>query len=332
MFDVSHMRGQGIRVANLHFDTMVAHHLVRNYLPHDLNTLISIYTDMDKYDDGIKEYLPNKTTKFSAIPQDVLYRYGAHDAFAVMQIMPKLIAELEEHELLEYFHKQLMPLLDVCIELRFRGVKIDLASSRHAAIEMDKDIASTETAIFELAGEQLNLNSSKQLTHLLYNVLKLPCKHRTKTGAPSANKAVLEELKDQHAMIPKLLHYRKISKVRSTFLSDKFLHRVEADPEHRIHTEYKVTGTATSRLSSENPNLQNIPRGSAVRTMFVAEDGYLFATVDYSQAELRVAAYLSKDPTMTQMFDSGEDIHRLTASQILRKDPKLIDYEERILA
>lgn len=332
MFDVSHMRHHGIRVNNIYFDTMVAHHLVRNYLPHDLNALTSIYTDMEKYDDEIHQYLPTSTTPFTAIPRDKLYHYAACDAYAVWQIVPKLRDELEKLGLHDYFHNNLMPLLDLCIELRFRGVKIDLPRARRAAEHIDTEMQTAEAAIFKLVGRKLNLNSSQQLGELLYDILGLPCTHTTKKGARSASKVALEALKGRHVVVDCILGWRKNSKLRSTFLKDEMFVAIEADPNHRIYTSYKVTGTATARLSSEKPNLQNIPRGEVVRSIFIAEAGYKFVTVDYSQAELRVAAYLAGDKTMISMFESGQDIHALTASQILHKDIKTISKEERVLA
>lgn len=332
MFDVAHMKNVGIEVNNLYFDTMVGHHLVRNYLPHGLNTLVSIYTDMPKYDDDIKQYLPHKTTKFTAIPKDKLYYYGACDAFAVWEIVPKLMKELEELNLLDYFFNNLMPLLDVCIKLRFRGVKIDLPRAKRVAEQIDLQMKSTEETIFQMVGRRVNLNSPPQMGVLLYDTLGLPCTHFTKKGARSANKTALQDLKGQHEVVDSILAWRKNSKLRSTFLKDEMFATIEQDPNNRIYTSYKVTGTATSRLSSEKPNLQNIPRGETVRSIFIAEPTFKFVTVDYSQAELRVAAYLAGDETMIGMFESGQDIHALTASQILRKDITTINKEERVLA
>jgi DNA polymerase-1 len=180
------------------------------------------------------------------------------------------------------------------------------------------------------------MNSSKQLGEFLYGKLGLPVLARTPKGAPSTKKEVIEALLSNpsltHPALGVLRSFKQADKTRSTFLSDELIAKVAADPEQRIKTTYKVTGTVTGRLSSEQPNLQNIPRGPMVRQLFVAPPGFVFAAPDFSQAELRVAAYMAREQNLIDMFENNRDVHRETAAKIFGIPAERITDEQRVMA
>lgn len=337
MFDVSHLRYNGLSVKNIWFDTMAAHHLVRSYLPHDLNTLTSIYTDYEKYDDNVYSYIINKSTRFSVIPSGELYQYGGMDTIVTYDIHEALLDEMTKLGMTNLFFEITMPVAEVLIDLRFRGVKIDLDMMKTVAKELDVKIATANADLTKLVGYEINMNSSKQMGKLLYETIGLPVLKRSKkTGAPSCDKETVEKLLSnpeyKHPALSILRTFKQASKTRSTFLSDTLIETIERDPDHRIHTTYKINGTVTGRLSSEEPNLQNIPRGPMVRNCFMAENGFYFVETDFSQAELRVAAYLAKEDKMIQMFENGRDIHAETAAEIFKIPISKVDKETRVQA
>ena len=237
---------------------------------------------------------------------------------------------LEQNNLFELYEKIERPLVPVLITMEKNGVKIDSSKFRDFLKEVEKKLKELSRRIYLQAGEEFNIRSSKQLSEILFKKMGLKPGKKTPKGEPSTASEVLEALKSQHPIIEDILSYRKLEKLRSTYLSP--LPRL-ADKNNRIHTHFNQLATATGRLSSSNPNLQNIPIrgefGPKMRSCFVAEKGNLLISADYSQIELRVLAHFSEDPYLVNAFFNGMDIHLSTAAALFDKDPKKITEDER---
>ncbi len=248
----------------------------------------------------------------------------------VISIGKYLTQVLEENQLLDLYDNIELPLVPILVDMEHTGVKIDITRFHQLLSEVEKELKDIQKKIYSMAGEEFNIRSSKQLATILFKKLGLKPLRKTPKGEPSTSSEVLEMLKQKHPIIPLILSYRKLEKLRSTYLSP--LPRF-ADERGRIHTIFNQMGTATGRLSSSNPNLQNIPirgeMGPRIRSLFVAEEGNLLVSADYSQIELRILAHFSKDPYLLEAFSKGEDIHRHTAAILFEKDPQKISEEER---
>jgi DNA polymerase-1 len=255
---------------------------------------------------------------FAAVPVADAARYCAADSETVLRLRDAFRPELEDHELVALLETIEVPLIGVLVEMEWRGVLVDLARLGEISRQFAKELAELERAIYHAAGTEFNINSTPQLRHVLFEKHQLPVLKKTKTGA-STDYEVLEQLAAMGHEVPRLLiEYRELAKLKSTY--------VDALPGFinprtgRIHTSFNQTGAATGRLSSSDPNLQNIPvrtpRGEAIRRAFVAAPGSLLLTADYSQIELRLLAHLSGDPAFVRAFAQGGDIHRQTAALI----------------
>jgi len=237
----------------------------------------------------------------------------------IKKIKNEQVKKIEELSLKNVFHEIEMPLINVLAKMEHIGIKIDPDHFHQLSQELDHELQKLEKEIFELSGTRFNVNSPKQLSEVLFQKLNLSNKHlsKTATGLLSTRENELTKIKDLHPVIGKILQYRELMKLKSTYL-EPLPHLM--DENCRIHTTYNQTGTATGRLSSENPNLQNIPMegdlAKKIREGFIAEKGYQFVGFDYSQIELRIAATLSDDPKMKEAFLNDEDIHALTAAEI----------------
>ncbi|HEY3447700.1 MAG TPA: DNA polymerase I [Myxococcales bacterium] len=255
--------------------------------------------------------------------------FVASCADAAHQLAAKLVPELEEGKLLALFADLEMPLLPILAEMELAGVKVD----RAALARMEKDVsallADQEAKVYELAGASFNINSNSQLAKVLFEDLKLPVIRKGKSG-PSADQEVLEKLAEQHPLPREILEYRSLFKLKGTYL-DALPTLIERDG--RIHTSFHQALTATGRLSSSDPNLQNIPvrteLGKRVREAFIAEDGNLLLSADYSQIELRVLAHVSDDPALLDAFSRNEDVHTRTAAEVYGVDPQQVTPEMR---
>ncbi len=255
---------------------------------------------------------------FATVPVADAAGYCAADSEMVLRLEAAFRPELEDHELLRLLETIELPLIGVLTDMEWRGVRIDLERLGEIARAFARELAELERAIYHAAGTEFNINSTPQLRHVLFEKIQLPVQKKTKTG-PSTDYEVLEQLASQGHEVPRLLiEYRELSKLKSTY--------VDALPGFinprtgRIHTSFNQTGAATGRLSSSDPNLQNIPvrtrRGETIRRAFVAPPGSLLLTADYSQIELRLLAHLSGDTAFVQAFEQGGDIHRQTAAII----------------
>ena len=271
---------------------------------------------------------------FAAVPLAEAARYCAADSEMVLRLRAAFQPELEDHQLVRLLERIELPLLPVLVDMEWHGVRIDVERLGEISRGFTRELAELEQSIYRAAGTEFNINSTPQLRHVLFEKIQLPVLKKTKTG-PSTDYEVLEQLAAAGHDVPRLLiEYRELSKLKSTY--------VDALPGFinpntgRIHTSFNQTGAATGRLSSSDPNLQNIPvrtpRGEAIRRAFVAPPGSLLLTADYSQIELRLLAHLSGDPAFVQAFEQGGDIHRQTAAIIFGVPQEQVTPEMRARA
>jgi DNA polymerase-1 len=227
--------------------------------------------------------------------------------------------KLRENNLEKIFYEIEMPLLKILAGIEERGIGVDAGVLQKLEKELDGELAGLVAKIYKIAGREFNLNSPKQLGEILFDALKIRPRRKTKTGGRSTSAESLAEMAGEHEIVPEILKYREFFKLRSTYVSP-LLELAAKSKDGRIHTNYLQTGTATGRLSSENPNLQNIPTGSEyarrIRSAFVAAPRHSFLSLDYSQIELRVLAHVSGDPKMIAAFKKDEDIHKVTAANV----------------
>ena len=251
-------------------------------------------------------------------------------AAAVRRLRPVMESKLEERDQSDLLNGMELPLAPVLARMEMAGILVDRGYLEDMSDTFRSELAELETEIHELAGETFNINSTLQLRRVLFGKLQLPVVKKTPKGAPSTDASVLAKLEDAHPMVARLLRYREIEKLRSTYV-DGYLPLVGRDG--RIHAHFNQTGASTGRLSSDRPNLQNIPvrseTGRMIRRAFVAPEGCLFIVADYSQIELRILAHLSKDPGLMEAFDAGEDIHTATAARVFGFESDLVTPELR---
>ena len=251
-------------------------------------------------------------------------------AAAVGRLRPAMEAELEQRDQLDLFREMELPLAPVLARMEMAGISVDRAYLEGMGDDFRGELAELESEIHELAGETFNINSALQLRRILFDRLGLPVLKKTPKGAPSTDASVLAKLEGEHPVVARLLRYREIEKLRSTYV-DGYLPLV--GPDGRIHAHFNQTGAATGRLSSDRPNLQNIPvrskTGRTIRRAFVAPEGRVFIVADYSQIELRILAHLSKDPGLMEAFEAGEDIHTATAVRVFGFTSDLVTTELR---
>ncbi len=254
------------------------------------------------------------------------------EADLVLRVKDELVKKLKEDELWDLFTEIELPLSEVLAKMELVGIKVDVPYLRQLQAELDSEIKRLLDEIYQLAGVKFNLNSPKQLAHVLFDILKLKPIKKTKTGY-STDQEVLTKLAQEHPLPAKILEYREFFKLKSTYV-DALLEQV--GPDGRIHPTFHQTGTATGRISCSDPNLQNIPvrtdLGKKIRKAFVAEEGWFLLDADYSQIELRLVAHITGDEAMREAFRRGEDIHTITASRILGKPPEAITPEDRRIA
>ena len=317
-FDLSVLRWHGITVTGPFFDTMLAHALIAPDKRHGMDTLAEQYLGYTPV--PISRLIGEKgDLSMRAVPQGELVDYACEDADVTLQLLETFEPLLRKHGLERVFHEVESPLLPVLVEMEHHGVAIDSAALAEISISLGKEIHQLEHAIYQYADGPFNLNSPKQLGEILFDRLQLIEKpKKTKTGQYVTNEQVLETLSSHHPIVNKVLEYREAQKLRSTYVDA--LPNSIAPRTGRIHTTYSQAVTATGRLASTNPNLQNIPirseRGREIRRAFVPAEGFLLFSADYSQIELRIMAALSGDRALKAAFVSGSDIHTATAAKI----------------
>ena len=241
--------------------------------------------------------------------------------------------QLTENHLDKLYQDIELPLIQVIYQMEKTGIKLDTGFLKKMSFQFTKKITDIRSEIFDIAGEEFNLNSPRQLSQILFHKLKLPVIKKIKTGY-STNAQVLHKLSGKHEVVAKILYYRNLEKLKNTYI-DK-LPRLINPQSGRIHANFNQTGTSTGRLSSNNPNLQNIPvrteLGRAIRNAFIADRGNIYLSADYSQIELRILAHLSQDKNLMKAFFQGEDVHAFTAAQIFNVDQNLVSEEMRRIA
>ncbi len=315
-YDYIVFRNAGIRMRNMFFDTMIASYLIDpSARRHNMDDMAEFYLDYKTITYSELTGKGKNQLPISEIPLDEVTEYACEDSDITLRLYNVLKVKLRENDLEKLFFEIEMPLVTVLAEMEIAGVKIDIAYFTELSVLNDKNLIAVENKILELAGENFNLNSTKELSYILFTKLGLKPVKKTKTGL-STDISVLESLVKDHEIIGYLIQYRTLSKLKSTYIDS--LPKMINDRTGRIHTSYNQTVAATGRLSSTDPNLQNIPVkddfGKKIRGGFVAEKGYTLLSSDYSQIELRLAAHLSKDENMKKAFNDGIDIHSMTAS------------------
>lgn len=319
-FDMSMLARYGISLKNKLFDTMLAHYLIDPEQRHNMDYLADVYLNYETV--RIEELIGKGRSQISMrmVPIGQLKEYAAEDADVTYQLYEIFKPILAENQLTKLFEEIEMPLVEVLSTMECNGVKIDSENLRQISEQQAKDIQEIENKIYENAGKRFNIGSPKQLGDVLFDDLKIkaPSK-KTKSGQYPTGEEVLQKIINAHPIVPLILDWRGLSKLKSTY--------VDALPElinpvdGLVHTSYNQAVTATGRLSSTNPNLQNIPvrtdKGKEIRKAFVPRDKeHILLAADYSQIELRIITHLSGDPAMTEAFREGLDIHAATAARV----------------
>lgn len=331
-YDLLVLSHYGVEVAGPLFDTMLVHYVVQPEQRHNMDLLAEKYLHYRTI--PIEALIGSGRTQRNMAdltPKDIV-DYACEDADVTLRLYPILKEEMEKYEVTSVFTHIEMPLLPVLARMERNGVRLDTAALEETGRNFTERMQQLETDIYELAGHEFTITSPKQVGAVLFDELQISAKvKKTKTGQYSTSEEVLESLRDKHPIVEKILQHRALKKLLSTYVEalPKLIH-----PETgHIHTSFNQAVTATGRLSSSNPNLQNIPvrgeDGREIRRAFVPEEGEVFFSADYSQIELRIMAHLSEDEHMVADFNSGLDIHAATAARIFHKPVEEVDRDER---
>ncbi|AEH50373.1 DNA polymerase I [Pseudothermotoga thermarum] len=335
-YDYSVLRMHGINPVTPHFDVMIAAYLLNpdeKRFSLDELALKFLNYKMISFEEIVKSSSPLfGPTTFADVSVEDATRYSAEDADVTRKLYELFIVKLHEQDLTDVMEKIEVPLIPVLVEMELNGVYIDVDYLRSLSSKYATKMNQLADEIFRLAGEVFNINSPKQIGYILFEKLKIKPKKRTPTGEFSTRADVLEDLIDEHPIVPLILEYRKYQKLKSTYLD--VLPQLVHPKTKRVHTSFHQTGTATGRLSSSDPNLQNLPtrheEGKEIRKAIVPQEkGWWILSADYSQIELRVLAHLSSDERLVQAFLNDEDIHALTASKIFKVDLKEVTPQMR---
>ena len=332
-YDITILGNYGIEVKGKLFDTMIAHYVLQPELYHGMDYLAEIYLNYDtiKIEELIGEKGKNQKSMRDVPPAKVC-DYACEDADVTLKLKNILEKEIRQEGLEELFYNIEMPLVPVLAYMERNGARIDTAALKETSTLFGKRLADIEEEIYNLAGEPFNIASPRQVGDILFGKLKIVDKpKKTKTGQYVTSEDVLAQLQNRHPIVKNILQHRGLKKLLSTYIDA--LPSLVNPRSGKIHTSYNQTVTATGRLSSSNPNLQNIPirdeDGKEVRKAFVPDDGCLFLSADYSQIELRIMAHLSGDKNMIEDFRSGYDIHAATAAKIYKKPIEKVTKDER---
>ncbi len=331
-YDILVLSQYGIRVRGLRFDTMLASYLLNpTGRQHNLDLLALEHLNIKKIPTSELIGKGKKQISMRDVPLNLVARYACEDADVTERLRRLFEPRLKEAGLWELFQEVEIPLIPVLVHMEETGVALDRPYLEAMSRDMEQQLRALEETIYEMAGERFNINSTQQLARILFEKLKLPTGRRTKTGY-STDAAVLEKLAKDYELPRKLLEYREISKLKSTYVDA--LPRLINPRTGRVHTSYNQTVAATGRLSSSDPNLQNIPIrteiGRQIRRAFIpGKPGWKILDADYSQIELRIMAHLSKDENLIRAFQNGEDVHRATAANVFGVPPEAVTPELR---
>lgn len=335
-YDLMVLRKYGVTLKGEMFDTMIAHYLIQPELRHNMDYMAEIYLNYKTI--HIDELIGPKgknQKSMRSLPPSQVYEYACEDADITLRLKNKLEPELEKYGATKLFREIEMPLMPVLAEIEMTGVRIDTASLKETSAILTKRMLEIEERIYELAGEHFNIASPKQVGDVLFGKMKIIEKpKKTKTGQYVTSEEVLQTLKGKHQIVADILAHRGLKKLLGTYIDA--LPKLINERTGHIHTSFNQTVTATGRLSSSDPNLQNIPvrgeDGKEIRKAFIPEDGCLFFSADYSQIELRVMAHLSGDENMIEAFRSGHDIHAATAAKIYKRAIDEVERDQRTKA
>lgn len=319
------------------FDTMIAHYLIQPESRHGMDYLAELYLNYKtiSIEDLIGKKGKDQKNMQELAPSEIV-DYACEDADITFQLKKKLQTELQQNNLVDLFKKIEMPLVPILQQMENEGIAIDTTYLNKMSMQFGEELLVLQDKIIELAGVSFNIDSPKQLGEVLFDFMKISSKaKKTKTGQYQTSEEVLETFKNDHEIISYILEYRQLKKLKSTYIDP--LPELCSEKDGRIHTSFMQTVTATGRLSSNNPNLQNIPirseRGRAIRKAFVPKDNeHLLLSADYSQIELRIIAALSEDQNMIEAFKNGEDIHKATAAKVFNVSFNEVTREQRSAA
>lgn len=321
-YDIIVLKKYAINVKGKLFDTMIAHYVLNPELRHNMDYMAETYL---KYrtihiDELIGARGKNQLNMRSLTPEQIK-DYACEDADITLKLKGILEKAIEKQDIKELLYEIEFPLIYVLADMEYTGARLDTGALAEYSKKLTIQLQDIEAEIYKLAESEFNVNSAKQVGEVLFDKLKIVDKpKKTKTGQYVTSEEVLEAMRATHPIVGKILEYRGLKKLLSTYIDA--LPLLISPRDGKIHTSYNQTVTATGRLSSSNPNLQNIPiredQGKEIRKAFIADENCIFFSADYSQIELRIMAHLSQDPTMIEAFNSGEDIHAATAAKIYK--------------
>lgn len=332
-YDLEVLANYGITLAGDMWDTMIAHYLIQPELRHNMDYMAEVYLNYKTV--RIEELIGPKgknQRSMRSLPPAEVYEYACEDADITLQLKNALEPRLKEAGVEKLFHEIEMPLVRVLAAMEMNGVRIDTGSLAETSQELTRRMQELEKEIHALAGEEFNIASPKQVGDILFGKMQITEKpKKTKTGQYVTSEEVLQSLRQKNPIVDKILQHRGLKKLLGTYV-DALPKLINRKTGH-IHTSFNQTITSTGRLSSSDPNLQNIPvrgeDGKEIRKAFIPDDGCLFFSADYSQIELRVMAHLSGDENMARVFREGHDLHAATAATIYRKDIRDVTRDER---
>jgi len=332
-YDLEVLRNYNVQLQGPMWDTMIAHYLIQPELRHNMDFMAEVYLKYKTIhiDELIGPKGKNQRSMRDLSPT-LVYEYAAEDADVTLRLKNKLEPELKKFECEKLFYDIEMPLMPVLAEMEMNGVCLDVTSLQETSKVFNDRMNDIEKRIYELAGEPFNIASPKQVGEILFDKLKIVEKaKKTKTGQYVTSEEVLQQLRNKHEIVADILEHRGLKKLIGTYI-DALPKLINPRTGH-IHTSFNQTVTATGRLSSSDPNLQNIPirgeDGKEIRKAFIPEPGCLYFSADYSQIELRVMAHLSNDPQMIEVFREGKDLHAATAANIYKKPIEEVTRDER---
>ncbi len=333
-FDMMVLARHGVWVRGLRFDTMIAAYLL-NPGRRGLGLKEQAFENLGIVMTQITELIGkgSKQISMAATPVRAAADYAGMDADVTLRLMHHLEPQLQQRGLDELFRTIEVPLVPVLGMMELAGILVDPAFLRRMGRELEEQMSALVDDVYQAVGHQFNINSTKQLSELLFGELKLPHGRKNKTGY-SVEAEVLEGLRGLHPVVDGILEYRQMSKLKSTYV-DGLLELIDPD-DHRVHTSFNQTIASTGRLSSSNPNLQNIPvrteAGKRIRRSFLADPGTYLLTADYSQIELRILAHITREPALVEAFEQDLDIHAATAAQLFKTDVANVTPDQRRLA
>ena len=332
-YDLLVLKNYGVTLKGKMFDTMIAHYVLQPELRHGMDYLAEIYLKYDTI--KIEELIGPKgknQKNMRDLPPNEVYKYACEDADVTLKLKNVLEGELAENGVKDLFEEIEMPLVPVLAYMERNGVRIDKEALKETSRHFTARMNQIEEEVHQLAGTNFNIASPKQVGEILFEKLKIVEKaKKTKSGQYVTSEEVLESLKGKHEIVGKILEHRGLKKLLGTYIDA--LPQLINPKTGRIHTSFNQTVTATGRLSSSNPNLQNIPvrneDGKEIRKAFIPDDGCEFFSADYSQIELRIMAHLSEDPHMIEAFNEEQDIHAATAAKIYKEPLEEVTREQR---